>query len=155
MHAGSFQLPFDSAAAARQAHDPVTSFQERAERLAQNGPAPGWQGGRGCVKKQENSSVQRPGTVQLTDLPYDMVRHIGGHVDVRPITSLAQTGHYLNDAVHDMAADKMACHYCGPPGSLSRRQKALFLLYDPYALPASSHNPGQRPSHHAYRPFCS
>ena len=70
-------------------------------------------------------------TLQLTDLPYEMVHRIADRLDVRSIAALSQTSHYLNGAVHDMAVDKMASHYYGPPGSAARRR--YDRLYTPLA----------------------
>ena len=54
-------------------------------------------------------------TTQITDLPCEIVRYTARYLDTRSIGALAQTCHYLKDAVHDMVVEKIAHRYYGPP----------------------------------------
>ena len=114
-----------SGAAFFKAPDRSTSAQHSGDQSGRNGGAGLFQGLTVSVKEKKG------GMKKLTDLPHEIVRYTASCLDVRSIAALAQTCRYLKSAVHDMAVEKMAHCYYGPPGSELRRQ--YDTLYAPLA----------------------
>ena len=105
---------------------------ERSASAQHSGNLSGRNGGAGLFQGLTVSVKEKKGGMKkLTDLPHEIVRYTASCLDVRSIAALAQTCRYLKNAVHDMAVEKMACRYYGPPGSQSRRQYET--LYTPLA----------------------
>ena len=103
-------------AAPYQSADRPTSAYKSGDGPDRNGLAALFAGLRISLKEQKS------GVKTLTDLPCELVRHTASHLGARSIAALAQTCHYLNDAVHDIAVEKMAYRYYGPPDGDPRRQ---------------------------------
>ena len=114
MHVASPETVWDSSAASCQTpHRPAPA--------KQSGDPPHRSGGAGLFAGFSTKG-RESGEARLTDLPCEIVRYTARYLDTRSIGALAQTCHYLKDAVRGMVVEKIAHRYYGPPGSESRRQ---------------------------------
>ena len=116
MHVASSETVWDSSAAACQTPHCSAPAKHCGDGPEQNSRA-GLFRGFDITAKESTSR-----TTQITDLPHEIVRYTARYLDTRSIGALAQTCHYLKDAVHDMVVEKIAYRYYGPPGSESRHQ---------------------------------
>ena len=125
MHITPLEATLNSSTAFLNTSDRSASAQHSGDGSDRNGGTGLFQGLTISVKEKKG------GTKKLTDLPHEIVRYTANCLDVRSIAALAQTCRYLKSAVHDMAVEKMAHRYYGPPGSELRRQ--YDTLYTPLA----------------------
>ena len=152
MHTPSPQPPPDSSFTCNPIHSRSTACQKSADPPAQNDPSLDFQAltidttekekeEKEEEEEEESASALLPYTAQLGDLPYEIVHCIANHLNVSSIGALAQTCRHLHAALPNIAIDKMANHYYGPPGSEARRRYEK--LYTPLArrlLPATEPN---------------